>query len=709
MDNLDHPSGRSCLLKLSPDARVFKPQAEDILGDEELLDLFRIIKQITRKRPDAERLAKLLFCISYSLGDNIKQYRPAHHDTLVFRDDDSPSPSLHAVKLSYHPSCCKTQDQLPHQWALGNPDSASVHWSESPTKQQQPLSLSYLTHPTTVVPSDSPASFADDPTATEVIMDAGIVRPYTQFRSTLPYHHPHQPRPLPGTDDMLFPPRPRQNTITSTTSTLINNHDTSAADPSGTSSLYSSPIVASPQLSAQLNSMLHAPMPTTRVEPDPNSTTVVMEPRQRGFYYQYGRIEREPPLLRRFAEQGVLTQASLLRKRRRQCSDQDNPYILTTLPASTKKPKIPHRHGEFELRRDDIIHRMRSITMSDLEQKSQRLPADTTLAIEQAELPANIVASTLAAEEVADLLEPSLRILTYHSNLKPHLDNGMNQNGIYYNIDYYRLYLAFVQFQKAFATLFPHEVVKVRKVHRASSHPTQRDDHDEEDGPANPSTNINLTGRSSHSSDSEYDPLEVPLPPSSLSATVSAMSERDRDRDRNMNMKAYRAWIEPLLTETNWAAFRRNLVVGERMVLLTKVVGQGVLLMTKELSGSKLHLTFTNSEWDEFIGGLHLGKWDETIQWDQEHEQALYIRDPESKSRLVDELNHKFLSDLWFLATGAIVPPPHRKQLHDQRKSMALQQLPRDPLPDQDRERSSTTDSSGLIELSNAAAGQLPS
>ncbi|OBZ83689.1 hypothetical protein A0J61_08258 [Choanephora cucurbitarum] len=68
-------------------------------------------------------------------------------------------------------------------------------------------------------------------------------------------------------------------------------------------------------------------------------------------------------------------------------------------------------------------------------------------------------------------------------------------------------------------------------------------------------------------------------------------------------MKAYRGWIEPYLTETNWAAFRRNIMVGERIMQLTKVVGQGVLLMTKELSGSKLHLTFTNNEWDEFIQG----------------------------------------------------------------------------------------------------------
>ncbi|CAO3622369.1 unnamed protein product [Cunninghamella echinulata] len=445
-----------------------------------------------------------------------------------------------------------------------------------------------------------------------------------------------------------------------------------------------------------LNSMLHAPLPTTRIEPDP-SGQVVMEPKQRGFYYQYGRIDREPPLLRRFAEQGVLTQASLLRKRRRQCSDADNPYILATLPAPTKKPKIPHRHGEFEQRRDDIIHRMRSISLADLEQKAQRLPPTSTLSIEIATLPENMNYSTLTTEEAAELLEPSLRILTFHSNMKPHLDNGMNQNGIYYNSDYYRLYLAFVQFQKTFATLFPHEVVKVRN------------------------TNATRTnGDSNEDDDDEYDPLAIPVPPSSNPASVSAMSERDRDRDRNMNMKAYRGWIEPLLTETNWAAFRRNIVVGERMVLLTKVVGQGVLLMTKELSGSKLHLTFTNSEWDEFIGGLHIGKWDETVNWDDddddddgddsegegedgdnemendmienniEHTNGITTTTNNrpkrnkkkiwgnGKSRLVEELKNKFLSEFWFNELGSLVSSQLRKRYIEKRRqeqTVLLRQL----------------------------------
>ncbi|OBZ78518.1 hypothetical protein A0J61_11854, partial [Choanephora cucurbitarum] len=226
---------------------------------------------------------------------------------------------------------------------------------------------------------------------------------------------------------------------------------------------------------------------------------VLMEPKQRGFYYQDGRISREPVLLQRYAEQGVLTQANLIKKRKKPFHDPDYPYEL---PTPVKKPKIPHRHGEFKQRRDDIISRMRTIMMADLEQKAQRLPSDFTLSIEKATLPAHINPDELSPDEASQLLAPALRILTEHSNMKPHLDNGMNQNGIYYNNDYFRLYLAFTQFQEIFAQLFPNEVIK-----------------------------MNL-------------PEDAPSPTS---------LERDKDRERNANMKAYRGWIEPYLTETNWA------------------------------------------------------------------------------------------------------------------------------------------------------------
>ncbi|KAI7901409.1 uncharacterized protein BX663DRAFT_537102 [Cokeromyces recurvatus] len=349
-----------------------------------------------------------------------------------------------------------------------------------------------------------------------------------------------------------------------------------------------------------------------------------MEPKQRGFYYQDNKTTREPALLQRYAKQDVLIQTSLMRKRKKTFSnDPDFSYDLSTIPAPIKKPKIPHRHGEFNQRRDDIISRMRTIMMADLEQKAQRLPSNFTLRIEKATLASNVHANNLSIEEAGKLLMPALRILTEHSNMKPHLDNGMNQNGIYYNDDYFRLYLAFVQFQNIFAELFPNEVVK--------------------------------TNASSTSVD---DINNIPSP----SSTV----ERDRDRERNAKMKAYRSWIEPYLTETNWAAFRRNIMVGERIMQLTQVVGEGILLMTKELSGSKLHLTFTNNEWDEFIQGLDQGLWDDTIDWSHDEDdlnEEARKQAAGNGSILVNELRLKFASHFWFTENGRLVPSSERKAL----------------------------------------------
>lgn len=266
---------------------------------------------------------------------------------------------------------------------------------------------------------------------------------------------------------------------------------------------------------------------------------------------------------------------------------------------------------------DDIISRMRTVLMADLEQKAQRLPENFTLTIEKATLP-TIDHEHLTTEEASQLLAPALRILTFHSNMKPHLDNGMNQNGIYYNNDYFRLYLAFVQFQHIFRELFPNEIITYTV-------PTHHDD---------------------------------------IMPSPSSIIERDKDRERNTNMKAYRPWIEPHLTETNWAAFRRNIMVGERIMQLTQVVGQGVLLMTKELSGSKLHLTFTNNEWDEFIQGLRQGLWDETIDWSHDDDDILaeYRKNnKEGGSLLVNELRLKFATHFWFTEDGHLVPPSERK------------------------------------------------
>ncbi|KAI9314270.1 hypothetical protein BX666DRAFT_1863165 [Dichotomocladium elegans] len=264
---------------------------------------------------------------------------------------------------------------------------------------------------------------------------------------------------------------------------------------------------------------------------------------------------------------------------------------------------------------DDIISRLRSITMTDLEQKADLLPTDYSLAIESVPIPTG-VSESLTVDQASSLLEPSLRVLRDYTNMKPHQDNGLNQNGIYYNTDYFRLYLAFEQFQKVFQVLFPSQVVELPQ----------------------------------WTSEGYVDPGN----------NTSSSLDRDRDRDRNSNMKAYRIWIEPLLAETNWAAFRRNIVVGERMMQLSKVIGQGVLLMTKELSGSKLHLTFTNNEWEEFITGLCSGRWDQTIQWEHQHPSRIHIP---SRSVLVAELRTKLLTRFWFYPDGRIVPSEERRKM----------------------------------------------
>lgn len=256
----------SCLL--ATEIEPFEPQAEDILTDEDLLDLFRIVKQVLRKNPDSEKLAKLLFCMSYALGDHIKFTKPCHEDRIVFRDSQS---AVHAVRLPSTSSCCR------------KPDSTQSVTSSSSLSPISPFtrlpSVSNLTHLHHDILSDP-------------------FRPYTNFRSP---------------------------SITSATSATIP----------------SPPPAAAVEMSdLQRSSSIQ-----------PTHTEIVMEPQQRGFYYQDGRIAREPVLLQRYAEQGILTQASLMRKRKRQSMDSNAPFELSNIPTPTKKPKIPHRHGEFESRR----------------------------------------------------------------------------------------------------------------------------------------------------------------------------------------------------------------------------------------------------------------------------------------------------------------------------------------------------------------------
>ncbi|KAG0167722.1 hypothetical protein DFQ28_006063 [Apophysomyces sp. BC1034] len=485
------PSG--CLLAEA--VKLYEPRAEDILVDEDLLDLFRIVKQVLRKKPDTERMAKLLFCVSYAFGGCVKFSKPTHEDKILFVHSDA---SVCGVRLPQSTSCCSAVQAIEESptaesfqsWIGDSPKSSS---NSSISSLEKSLSSPYFTDPPDL--------------ARDGVTDTCTMRSYTRFRPV---------------------------------------YDTSFHD---LGRVY-------------LNKTNHQ-------EP--------MEPTQRGFYYDEGRISREPVLLQRYAEQGVLTQTSLVRKRRRLSCDVSSPLII-----NTKKPKIPHRHGEFEQRRDDIIQRLRNITTVDLEQKAQRLPPDFRLTIEYAPpLP-----TSFTPDQASELLNSTLRILIRHSNMKPHLDSGMNQNGIYYNTDYFKLFMAFEQFQLRFAALFPDQLAKP--------------------------------------------------------------DEQDKDKERNANMKAYRLRIEPLLVGTNWAAFRRNIVVGERMYHLTKVVGQGILLMTKELSGSKLHLTFTNSEWDEFIQGLDSGQWDHLFC---------------GKASLVPELRSKLATAYWFHPDGLIVSPEDRKNV----------------------------------------------
>ena len=167
----------------------------------------------------------------------------------------------------------------------------------------------------------------------------------------------------------------------------------------------------------------------------------------------------------------------------------------------------------------------------------------------------------------------------------------------------------------------------------------------------------------------------------------------DREKEKNANMKSYRPWIEPLLKETNWAAFRRNIVVGERMMQLTKAVGLGVLLMTKELSGSKIHLTFTNNEWHEFLTGLISGKWDSVVT---------NLSGDEKGSKLVHELCKKFDAPRWFENK---LPSTHQDLdpdviISDSRSPSSSQSSP----PSQDLEADGRRSVMSITEMKNTTA-----
>lgn len=271
-----------CLLQTTSDIPHFQPQAEDILTDEDLLELFRIIKQIIRKKPDAERIAKLLFCIVYAMGDLYHFYKPIHSDCIVFRDESNVAngPVTADVQLHNSVSCCQNSITTP-------PSSSTTSSPAIAPVPQRLLSVSYLTNPAPTSPQQLPQIMSRNPE--DITTDQYSVRPYTNIRPMYASTS-YQTAPWSPTDEQ-------------------------------------------PNRYPHLNTLM-------------NGNEILMEPKQRGFYYQDGRITREPASLQKFAEQGVLTHASLMKKRKKA----DNEFLYD-LPSQAKKPKIPHRHGEFKQRR----------------------------------------------------------------------------------------------------------------------------------------------------------------------------------------------------------------------------------------------------------------------------------------------------------------------------------------------------------------------
>lgn len=364
------PSTDDCCLLRTNLGKTYRPQAEDILGDEHLLDLFRIVKQVLQKKRDPESLARLFFCVSYALGDEVKFYKPVHESKLIFDDrklgvntvrlpsastccggghsnnsttGSAATPSSCSVTASVTPAAppstacgipgsnnSTVADMAPqHKW----PDTASLSSTSSSTGPGSPLarllSVSYLTNnpPSSSSPASShnshthPEKLSNDDTST----DPYTVRPYTNFRPSYP-----------STSDP--------------TTAAASSSAASVTSISRQSEARYTPLHHHQQQhpSNHPHSLDIAPLPS---EHSHQSNEYVMEPKQRGFYYQDGRISREPMLLQRYAEHGVLTQASLMRKRKRQNGDPPSSELMTPPPVPTKKPKIPHRHGEFEQRR----------------------------------------------------------------------------------------------------------------------------------------------------------------------------------------------------------------------------------------------------------------------------------------------------------------------------------------------------------------------
>lgn len=305
-------------LENSPEqqANLFQPQAEDILSDDELLELFRVVKQIFRKKPTTDRISKVFFCFCYALGDEVKFYKPKA-DRISFKEDGANQ--YNTVKVPGSPDAASTVTDLatmrfndspgeeqrrafPASYITQNKDFGAKATSTSPHSPSLPSFSSHFGQDRMPSPQASSAHspFIDLPSGTPRVNGTGFRPPTKQYQSI----QPSEVKP-----DRLY---------------------------------------QSPSSSPQSQSSIISNNPAAAIT-------------RRGFYYQPGRINNEDVLVQRYAEQGLLVHGPLIKKKRRAMFPEDNNHsemndILSFPPRSigegpAKKPKIPHRHGEFESRR----------------------------------------------------------------------------------------------------------------------------------------------------------------------------------------------------------------------------------------------------------------------------------------------------------------------------------------------------------------------
>lgn len=312
---------------VAPLHQQFEPQAEDILCDEELLDLFRTVKQILRKKPNTERISKLLFCFCYALGEDVKFYKEigGKEDRMFFKEESARSYSILRLPYSSNdPAASRFKEYVANKergTRNGASQSPKPVTSSVPERMStgHPLSVTYLTGPG----SNTPAEYGPQSSQTTL----------PPPRSSSPGFQSYRP---------LVPANQTISQHASDNSRRPITMDPQSSGPAGSSSRqkpYSQPYPTNTEESSHSLSG-YGPR-----------TMETIEPHQRGFYYEEGRLSREDAVLRRYAEQGVLTQASLLRKRKRRSTDMNFSLGYPTSGMPQKKTKMPHRHGEFEQRR----------------------------------------------------------------------------------------------------------------------------------------------------------------------------------------------------------------------------------------------------------------------------------------------------------------------------------------------------------------------